>query len=48
MKKQIFIAVIGMTGLASCNLDQVPENQVTIDNAFKSENELNATTSSIL
>lgn len=48
MKKQLLIATICVAGLVSCDLDQVPENQVTYNNAFKSENELNATTSSIL
>ena len=45
MKKKLFIAAICAAGLASCDLVQIPENQVTFNNAFKSENELNATTS---
>lgn len=48
MKKKLFIAAICAAGLVSCDLEQIPENQVTFNNAFKSENELNATTSSIL
>lgn len=48
MKKQLFIAAICAVGLVSCDLEQTPENQVTFNNAFKTETELNATTSSIL
>lgn len=49
MKKKTFIiAAACLAMLAACDLDQVPENQVTFKNAFQSENEVNATTSSIL
>lgn len=39
-------ALLGLT-LASCNLDLLPENSLTYKNSFQTENELNATTTSI-
>lgn len=46
MKKTISLA-IACLAFASCNLDLIPENGLTHTNAFQTETELNATTSSI-
>lgn len=49
MKKQIITALV-LSGifLSGCNLDLIPENGLTTSNAFLTEKELNATTTSIL
>ena len=46
MKQHIVLLAAGLL-LASCNLDLQPENGLTYTNSFKTEKELNATTSSI-
>lgn len=46
MKKILLSSLFGLA-LASCNLDLLPENSLTYTNSFRSETELNATTTSI-
>lgn len=44
---KIIAAIVVLLSLSSCNLDLVPQNAITIDNAFKTEKELNTTTMTI-
>lgn len=50
MKKSIIVLGLGLGSLlfgSSCSLDEPPQNQLTKENAFTTEKDLNATTSAI-